>query len=121
VTPKQLLAAARELITRPHAAIAGVWPRTAALLARQALEEALGSRWAAEAETRPLRQATMRSQLICLPAYLDPALAHQVAYTWAALSKACHYHPYELAPTSGELAAWISDVAILISRVEDSA
>jgi hypothetical protein len=121
LTPKQLLAAARELITRPDSATAGVWPRTSALLARQALEQALDSRWAAQPETSPLRQASTRSQLICLPAYLDPALAHQIAYTWAALSNACHYHPYELAPTSTELTAWISDVATLISRIEDSA
>jgi hypothetical protein len=60
----------------------------------------------------------MRSQLICLPTYLNPDLAHQVAYTWAALSNACHYHPYELAPTSSELTAWINDVATLISRIE---
>jgi hypothetical protein len=121
VTPEQLLAAARELITRPDAAIAGVWPRTAALLARQALEEAVDSRWASGPETGPMRQAAMHSQLICLPAYLDSALAHQVAYTWAALSNACHYHPYELAPTSGELTAWISDVATLTSCIQQSA
>ena len=38
-----------------------------------------------------------------------------------ALSNACHHHPYELAPTSGELTAWISDVATLISRIENAA
>jgi hypothetical protein len=114
------MAAATELITRPDAALAGVWPRTAALLTRQALEEAVDSCWAAEPETAPLRQATMRSQLICLPTYLDPGLAHQVAHTWAVLSNACHYHPYELAPTSSELTAWINDVAPLIARIEDS-
>jgi hypothetical protein len=91
------------------------------LLARQALEEAVDAHWAAEAETDPLRQATMRSQLICLSTYLDPALAHQIAYTWAALSNGCHHHHYELAPTSGELTAWITDVAVLISRIENSA
>jgi hypothetical protein len=79
------MAAAMELITRPDAAIAGVWPRTAALLARQALEEAVDSHWTAKTETAPLCHASMRSQLICLPAYLDRGLAHQVAYTWAAL------------------------------------
>lgn len=120
MTPAQLLAAARELITRPDSGTTGVWPRTAALLARQALEEAIDAHWAAEAETAPLCQATMRSQLICLPAYLEPAVAHQVAYTWAALSNACHYHPYELTPTSSELTAWISDVAVLISRIDAS-
>ena len=71
MTPEQLLAAASELITRPDSAIAGVWPRTAALLARQALEEALDSAGGRNA-TGPLCRATVRSQLICLPAYLTP-------------------------------------------------
>ena len=26
------------------------------------------------------------------------------------LSRACHHHPYELAPTAGELATWIEVV-----------
>jgi hypothetical protein len=119
VTPAELLAAARELIIRPDTATAGVWPRTSALLARQALEEAVDAWWAAVPGTRGLQQASMRSQLICLPFYLDAALARQVAYTWAVLSNACHYHPYELAPTSAELGGWIDDVATLVSRIED--
>lgn len=73
MTPARMLAAAKEIITRPDSGTAGVWPRTAALLARQALEEAVDAHWAVEAETGPLCQATTRSQLICLPEYLDPA------------------------------------------------
>ena len=38
MTAEELLAAARRLVDRPDAAMAGVWPRAAALLARQALE-----------------------------------------------------------------------------------
>ena len=37
MTPEDLLASARDLIDRPDATTVGVWPRTAALLARQAL------------------------------------------------------------------------------------
>lgn len=118
MTTSELLTAARTLIARPDAATAGVWPRTAALLARQALEQAVGARWAATPETVGMPRARMRSQMISLPAYVDPALARQVAYIWSALSHACHYHPYELAPTSAELTTWISDVATLVSTIE---
>jgi hypothetical protein len=117
VTPAELLASARELIARPDASTAGVWPRTAALLARQALETAVDARWAAEDETVGMPRATMRSQLTCLPEYLDETVARQVAYAYAALSCACHYHPYELAPTAAELTRWITDVETLISRI----
>jgi hypothetical protein len=40
MTPEELLTAARQLIQRPDAATAGVWPRAAALLARQARAQA---------------------------------------------------------------------------------
>jgi hypothetical protein len=117
MTPSDLLAAARELIVRPDAATAGVWPRTAALLARQAIELAIASIWMAQADTVGLGLCTMRSQLTCLPSYIDAETAAQVAYIWAALSSACHYHPYELAPTAAELTSWINDADQLIVRL----
>jgi hypothetical protein len=117
VTPAELLAAARELITRPDAATAGVWPRTAAFLARQALEEAVDARWAADPETESMSEASMRSKLTCLPAYLDQRTARQVAFAYAGLTCACHYHPYELAPTAAELDRWIADVAALVIQL----
>jgi hypothetical protein len=96
VTPAELLASARELIVRPDVSTAGVWPRAAAILARQALEAAVAAHWAADDETAGMSRAKMRSQLICLPAYLDETVARQVAYAYAALSSACHFHSYEL-------------------------
>ncbi len=45
-----------------------------------------------------MSSCTMRSQVLCLTAYLDPGTARRAAYLFAALSRACHYHPYELAP-----------------------
>lgn len=117
MTPADLLSAATSLIGRPDAATAGVWPRTAALLTRQALEQAVQDRWRAQPDTAGLSSRSRRTQLICLRWYIDPEIAEQVRYTWAALSSACHYHPYELAPTAVELARWISDVTRLITHL----
>ncbi len=118
MTPRDLLTAARDMLERPAAATAGVWPRASALLARQALESATDQLWAANPTTSGLTECTMRSQLACLPTYLDAHLAHQITYVYAALSEACHYHAYELAPTAAELSGWINAVNDLITRVE---
>lgn len=118
MTPEELLAAARRLIERPEAATAGVWPRAAALLTRQALEQAMALLWAAEAQAADLSGCSMRSQVLCLTAYLDPPTAARTAYLWAALSRACHYHPYELAPTAAELNTWLNEAAQLVTLVQ---
>lgn len=120
MTPRDLLTAARDMLERPAAATAGVWPRASAFLARQALEEAIGQMWAAKPATSRLAACTMRSQLACLPSYFDAHLARQIAYVYAALSEACHYHAYELAPTAAELTGWIDAVNNLITHVEMS-
>ena len=103
MTPDQLFDAARDLMQRPGASLDGIWPRAAALLARQALEAAMAELWAANRQAVGLSAATMWSQELCLTAYLDPATASRITYLLAALSHACHYHPYELAPTAAEL------------------
>jgi hypothetical protein len=117
VTAEELLAAARHLVERPDAATAGVWPRAAALLARQALELALGGLWAARSPAAELDGCSMRSQLLCLIAYLDGETATRAAYLYAALSHACHYHSYELAPTATELTRWLNETADLVSKL----
>jgi hypothetical protein len=115
MTPEGLLAAARQIIERPDAATAGVWPRAAALLARQALELAMASLWEARPQAAGLSQCSTRSQLQCLTAYLDRDTASRAAYLSAALSRACHYHPYELAPTAAELTRWLDETAQVVS------
>jgi hypothetical protein len=114
MTPEELLTEARRLVDHPDAAIAGVWPRAAALLARQALEQAMADLWAGQPETDALALSSMRSQLLCLTAYLDPDVATRAAYLSAALSRACHYHSYELAPTATELTRWLNETADLV-------
>jgi hypothetical protein len=119
--PGDILAAAEDLMTRPDATSAGLWPRAAALMARQALETAIAQYWNARTKTGHLASCSMRTQLACLPFYLDRQTARQGAYVWAALSSACHYHSYELAPTAAELTRWITDVRTVIAHIESGA
>ena len=100
---------ARQLLDRASPETAGLWPRAAALLGRQALEMAVDEFWAVRRV--PLESCPTRQQLICLREYLgDDDLAGRVHHAWNALSRACHHHPYELAPTADELEDWVGSV-----------
>jgi hypothetical protein len=101
MTPAETLAMAQQLLERPDAKTAGLWPRAAALLARQALEQSLDERW--RGKGLALDQLSTHAQLICLASYLDDPIASTLRQAWGALSSACHHHPYELAPTLEEL------------------
>jgi hypothetical protein len=116
MTAEQLVAEARRLLDETPAGTTSAWPRAAALLSRQALEDTLRELWATTAPS--LRCAPMRAQLSCLPTYLSPpALAHDVAFTWNALSHATHHHPYELDPVREELDSLITTTRKLIVTV----
>ena len=56
-------------------------------------------------------------QLLCLPEYIDEELARATRHTWCALSRACHAHSYELAPTLGELESMAGAVEELLSKL----
>lgn len=50
-------------------------------------------------------------KVICLRESLrEGDLASRLAHTWAALSRACHHHPYELPPTVEEIRRWMEPV-----------
>lgn len=69
------------------------WLTRAAL--EQRVDELLAAKgWAAD-------RATMRTRMSCLEsAYVDePELVARAEYAWAALSRVCHQHAYELGPT----------------------
>jgi len=105
------------MVDRQSVGTRGVWPRAAALLVRQALEVALKTFWSARA--RGLEEAPMHAQLLCLAGTLNDADVGSRAHAvWSALSRACHYHAYDLAPTREELLAWCDDVAMVIERTE---
>jgi hypothetical protein len=103
--PRELLEAADNLLARPPDSMAGRWPRAVALLARQAVEGSLFDFWR---EIHPgVEAAPMRAQLLVLRSEVTANLAAEAEYAWAALSRACHHHPYELVPTAEELGRWL--------------
>jgi hypothetical protein len=111
-----LLDMADRLLTRADSATAGLWPRASALLALQALEASLLQLWGRR--RLDLQGSSMRTQLICLRTYLeDKKLAARTGHTWSALNRACHHHPYELAPTSTELQSWFAVVREFVRTV----
>jgi hypothetical protein len=106
---RAVLELARDLLSRADPSTAGLWPRAAALLTRQALEEAVDAYWAAR--QLPLDSLPTQTQLVCMRMMTsDETLPARLHEAWGALSRACHHHPYELAPTVGELGGWIEVV-----------
>lgn len=111
-------ALARAVLDHPAVRIEGAWPRAAAFLARQALEEALDRYWQRSVD---LRSATRRAQLACLPIYLkDDELVMGVRTAWATLSRATHHHIYELSPTAPELDVWLTTVESLAAALDET-
>jgi hypothetical protein len=101
---------------RPLAGWGAAWPRAAAFLARQALEDSVRRAWHGSAAG--MRSCNMAAQLVSLPFYLDDReLGRRVRQCWASLSSACHAHPYELAPTVSELEGWLEIVDELTTAV----
>jgi hypothetical protein len=116
LTPEELLAEANDLLGSEARGASATWPRAAAVLTRQALEQSVADRLA---RVDPeLRQASKRSQLACLRVIAkDTDAAASASYAWASLSAACHYHPYELAPSAPELRALMTTVADVVERL----
>ncbi|MBX3271680.1 MAG: hypothetical protein KF729_15545 [Sandaracinaceae bacterium] len=116
MTPRALLAQARELVERPVPGTEGLWARAAAHLARQALESAMRVRLARR--THRIEEVSFRVQLLCLTLECDAAAAAQAAYAWSALSTALHHHGYELPPTARSLRAWVDAVERVVERLD---
>lgn len=113
MTPIELLAEAKRLLDRADARVTGIWPRAAALLARQALEQGLTEYWSRRGVR--LTSLATRPQLICLSTYLrDGDLAARVSHVWSLLTLACHHHAYDLPPSLAELQAWIGTIDGLV-------
>src|SRR5947209_3135731 len=98
--------------------MSGRWPRAAALLARQALEQALDEYWESR-QAGVVRCRSTRPKLVCLPTYLNDDIAFRAAHAWVALSGVCHVGGYDLDPSLDELEGWMDvvDEFIQVSRV----
>ena len=107
-----LLRLSREILVLRDERLTGVWPRASALLARQALEGAVSEVLAVRAPGS--ERCSLRARLLCLREYVPDALAHRTEFLWATLSRVCHHHPYELAPTAPEIMGWLDDAEQLV-------
>ena len=115
---REILASARQLIDRSSSDTRGLWPRAAVLLQRQALEVAMKTYWSAKA--RGVEECSTRAQFLCLGSYLpNEPVARRAHLAWTALSRAAHFHPYELSPTREELLAWHEAVLRLLETTEE--
>ncbi len=119
MTPDATLAAAQRLLDRKEAKTAGIWPRAAALLARQALEQGIDEHWRRKGVA--LDKLSTRPQLICLSRYVaNKDLAGRAALAWSSLTRACHHHPYELPPGHAELGNWLASVSEILTAMESA-
>ncbi|MCZ7588256.1 MAG: hypothetical protein M5U27_05205 [Gaiella sp.] len=107
---------ARVVTHRDGPTLIGVWPRAAALLARQAVEDAMTRVLAVRAPGA--ERCANRPRLLCLREYVPDELAERTAFLWATLSRACHHHPYELSPNADEINAWIGEAEAVVGELE---
>ena len=102
MTPLGFLDVADALVGHGGDDRTGGWPRIAAVLGRHAIEKALHQYW--RLRQPGVERCSGRAQFLCLNTYLsDRDLARATFVAWSDLSRCCHHHPYEIAPTADEL------------------
>jgi hypothetical protein len=120
VIAAELLLSAEVMVSEPRYSLAGVWPRAAALLARQAIEAEMLELWLVRAPG--LEFCTTHAQLLCLPDYIrDREIAESAALAWNSLTRICHHHPYELLPTAAELRVLLETARRFMAAVSSAA
>lgn len=114
VTVNELLIESRRMLDESSPVTAGAWPRAAALLLRQPLEQTLDVLWAQRVPGAD--RLPMRAQLLLLRDQpLDPTLAADATSAHDVLSRAIHFHPFELEPTREEL-RWLAEAVERVAR-----
>jgi hypothetical protein len=104
-----LLECADALLEGTRPATGTTRSRAAALLTRQAMEAVLSELWGRRSPSVTL--CSTKSQILCLrDAGLDPATLADIRHTWAELSSACHFHPYEVGPSDSEIRTLLASV-----------
>jgi hypothetical protein len=112
MNPQELVEIARILATDQNRRLGSTRYLAAALLLRQALEDAIDSFW--QSTLPAMESLSARAQLITLPFYINPALAAQVQFTWYQLSATCHHDAYDLPPPLHELESAAETVMQLV-------
>jgi hypothetical protein len=85
----------------------GIWPKCCAWLLRTSLERSVAALHRAHREA----SISMRTDLLTLPLYVDPPLAHHTARLWGTLSVVTSHTDYAQAPTVAQLRAWHTETS----------
>jgi hypothetical protein len=109
----ELLRYAFEVHHGGHPTLGPSATRAVAMLARRALEDAVEAELGLPPDTR----TPFAVQLTALEVRRGPDLARRVSLVWSALSRMCHYHGYELAPTHNEVDGWLGEVQRLVATL----
>jgi hypothetical protein len=91
--------------------------RTAALLARLALEDWLDEQSVAWTLAADGKWPTTKSKLVVLGRLRGTAIGERARRAWHSLSLAVHHHAYELQPSSAEVRHLVHQVRALESAV----
>ena len=112
-----LLKLGRALACGDHSLPGASGPRSACLVARQALEQVLID--LLDIKGLDCAGATMQTRLICLrQIYAEhPDLVYRAETSWWRLSAACHHHAFELDPAAAQARALIDEVSWLHEAV----
>jgi len=111
---EDMLAEARKLIASTSAQHGRT--RSAAILARQALEEAMIAYM--ENNHDKIGRPDFNAVLVVLEELSDDkdrGAIRSIAWTWSALSNACHAHAYTLEPTPNEVEGWLESIEEFLS------
>lgn len=112
-----LVSTARDLMRFESAGSAGLGPRAAAMLGRQALELAMNSVWAVTAPG--MERTSARCQRLCIGTMVnDEALGQRIEWAWHLLSGACHHSVYDLPPAGPDLVTALETAWALADRAE---
>ncbi|WP_415837814.1 hypothetical protein, partial [Smaragdicoccus niigatensis] len=104
LTAEELLELSDRLVAEVVKGTRGLWPRATTYLVRMAFESTLDEYWMSRVPA--MVACTRHSQLLALDAYASVEVGGRARAVWGALSSACHYSQYDLAPTAGELRGW---------------
>ena len=109
-----ILGGVRSLLHQPQS-LKGAWLRGVVFPIRGVLEKEVDRFW--EATFDGMKGANRSTKFICLKHLardrciaMKDELAGEVYSAWKTLSRACHYHGYDLTPTVSELKLWIDQV-----------
>lgn len=112
LTPEQLAIAARGMLRHPGT----LGSRSAAILARQALEGSVDAFWVGRG-VPAMTVVSWSAKFIALPSYLPEErreLGPHAYLLWTQLSGMAHHHPYEMVHLPEEVAPLVAETAAVV-------